>query len=459
MGTVGINFGSATSGQGFDVASTVTAIQSAQKSIEDPWNSQLTTLTAQDTALSTIGTDLASLSTSLQKLTDFAGVTAQKNGSSSDTTLVALTGATSTAAAGSHTVVINSLAQTSSKYTDPVTSTDSLSGSVTIQVGGGTAHTINVVSGTSDTLSTLSAAINGAGIGVSASVITDSTGSRLSLVSDTGGSAGQLTVTSGLTDTTTGNSAIAVHTGATGVNASLTVDGVTISSPTNTVSTAIPGVTFQLLATPAVAGTQVQIQITNDTASVSTAVSAFVTAYNAVAADLKTQEGKDASGNAEPLYGSPVLASIQTQLSTAIDFFGSGSAIKSASQFGINYNTDGTLSLNTDTLTSALTNNFSDVVGFLQNSGSFGQGLTATLNGLSATGTYGAIHVAEQQNTAQEATLKKSVANEDALLAAQKITLTAQLNLANEELQAIPSQINQVNEIYSAVTGYSKITQ
>ncbi len=461
MGTVGINFGSATGGQGFDVASTVTAIQSAQKSIENPWNAQLTALSAQDTALSTIGTDLASLSTALRALTDFTGVTAQKNGSSSDTTLLALTGATSAAVAGSHTVQVTNLASTSSKYTDPVAKTDVLAGSLTIKVGSVTYPAITVDS-TSNTLSTLAAAINGKGIGVNASVITDSTGSRLSLVSGTGGTAGALTVTSALSDTTTSNSAVTVHDGAPATDAILTVDGVRVTSGTNTISTAIPGVTFQLLATPASPSTQIQIQITNDTASVSTAVSTLVTAYNAVAKDLKTQESKDSSGNAEPLYGSPVLASIQTQLSSALTFFNastpvsaSGVTYNSLSAIGVGYNNDGTLSLNTDTLTSALTTNFSDVVGLLQNSGGFGQGLSTTLNGLSATATYGVIHTAQGQNAAQEAALKKSISNEEALLATQKISLTAELNTANEILQSIPSQLNQINQIYSAVTGYN----
>ena len=463
MGTVGINFGSATGGQGFDVASTVTAIQSAQKSIENPWNAQLSALTAQDTALSTIGTDLASLSTSLQALTDFTGVTAQKNGSSSDPSLLALTGATSAASAGSHTVVINNLASTSSKYTDAIAKTDVLSGSITLQAGSsGTAHQITV-DGTSNTLSTLAAKINGQALGVNASVITDSTGSRLSLVSGTGGTAGALTVTSALTDTTTSpSSAVTVHAGAPATDASLTVDGVSITSGTNTVSTAIPGVTFQLLALPVTPGEQVQIQITNDTASVATAVSTFVSAYNAVAKDLKTQEGKDASGNAEPLYGSPVLSQIQTQLSTALNYFNgsatataSGVTYNSLSALGVTYKNDGTLSLNTDTLTSALTNNFGDVIGLLQNSGSFGQGLSAALNGLSSTATYGAIHAAQGQNASQEAALKKSIANEEALLATQKIALTTELNTANEILQSIPSQLSQINQIYSAVTGYN----
>src|SRR5580704_13603414 len=102
MGTVGINFGSASSGQGFDVASTVTSILNIQQGIETPWQNQLTALQAQDTALSTIGTDLSTLTTSIQSLTDFAGVMAQKQGSSSNTNVLSLTSASASATAGTH---------------------------------------------------------------------------------------------------------------------------------------------------------------------------------------------------------------------------------------------------------------------------------------------------------------------------------------------------------------------
>jgi flagellar hook-associated protein 2 len=36
------------------------------------------------------------------------------------------------------------------------------------------------------------------------------------------------------------------------------------------------------------------------------------------------------------------------------------------------------------------------------------------------------------------------------------VNLTAELNLANQILQAIPQMINQVNEMYSAITGYKQ---
>jgi len=137
------------------------------------------------------------------------------------------------------------------------------------------------VSGTSDTLSTYAAAINLAGIGVSASVISDTTGSRLALVSQTSGAAGQLTITSGgtvpasvsdgistpattygaLTDTTA-STAVGLNTGLDGQDANLTVDDLPIDCSSNTISTAIPGVSFQLLSSDP--STTVQVEIAND---------------------------------------------------------------------------------------------------------------------------------------------------------------------------------------------------
>jgi flagellar hook-associated protein 2 len=449
MGTVGLNFGSATSGQGFDVASTVTRIQAAEQAIETPWKSQLTALQAQDTVLTSLGTDLSTLTTSLRALTDFTGVFSQKLGSSSNPNLLGLTSASATASAGSHTIVIQSLAQTSSEVSSTVANpNDTLSGSLTIQ-----SHTFIVDAANNDTtLASLASAINSAGIGVSANVITDSTGSRLSLVSGTSGVAGQFSVTGSLSGASAG--AISFSSSQVGSDASLTVDNVPITSSSNTVSNAIPGVTFQLLGSSP--STPIQVEITNDNTSIGTAVTKFVAAYNAVINDINGQEKNSSSGGAEPLFGSPALALIQSQITGALFTGAASGAIKNITQLGIGLNNDGTLTLNADTLNSALSSNFADVTGFLQNSGSFGQTLASSLNNLGTQAPNGAVFLAQQQNSAQEAALNVSISSEDALLAAQKTQLTTELNTANQILQAIPSQLNQINEIYSAITGFNQ---
>ena len=456
MGTVGINFGAATSGGGFDVTATVASIVSNLQAVETPWKTQLSSLKAQDTAFTSLGTDLSTLSTSLQALTDFQGVMASKLGSSSDLNILSLGSADATAVAGSHTVVVTQLAQTSSEYSAVVHANDTLSGSLTIQVGtSGTPHTIQVVSGTSDNLTSYAAAINSAGIGVTARIISDTTGSRLSLVSGTDGAAGQLTITGGLTDATTA-SAIAMKTGLTGQDALLTVDGISVDSGTNTVSTAIPGVTFQLLSADPL--TNVQVQVVNDNSSVKTAFTTFATAYNAIVKDLSTQEGKDSSGNTEPLFGNSVLSRIQSLLSLALTSGSPSGGVSSLYQLGISVNQDGTLKVDTATLDAELNSNYSDVVGYLQDTMSFGVNLQNALDQLGNESPTGAITLALAANSSQETTFNADVTAEDVLIAAQKTSITAELNLANETLQAIPQQLDEINQLYSAMTGYNTKT-
>jgi flagellar hook-associated protein 2 len=451
MGTVGLSFGSATSGQGFDVTTTVQEIQASEQAIETPWQNQLTTLQAQDTVFTAMGADLSALSNSLQALTDFDGDFAEKQGSSSNTDLLSLTSSSATAVAGSHTIVIENLAQTSSDVSTAVANaSDTLTGTVTVQ---GT--TFDTSTAGNDTLAGLASAINSAGIGVSASVITDSTGSRLSIVSSTSGAAGQLdTITSSLSDGGTNISFPGPpNSGQAGKDATIEVDGVTVTTPSNTVTDAIPGVTFQLLA--ADPNTPVQVQVTDDTTDIATAIGTFVSAYNAVVGDINTEEGNDSSGNPEALYGSPILAQLQDQITGSL-FAGSASgSISNITQLGISMNDDGTLTLDPDALTSALNSNLSDVTGFFQNANSFGQTLSATLNNLGTQAPNGAIYLAQQQNTAEEASLNTDITNENAILATQKTQLTDELNTANQILQSIPSQLNEVNEMYSAITGYN----
>jgi flagellar hook-associated protein 2 len=422
MGTVGLSFGSPTSGAGFDVSSTVAEIVGNLQNVETPWKSQLTKLEAQDTSISSLGTLFSNLSNDMSALTDFSGIMAQKEGSSSDQNVLTLTAANSTANAGTHSVQVTGLAQTSSGYLAPVPdASDTLSGSITLQVGSGAAQTIGVpgVGSGNNNLAGLASAINSSGVGVTASVLTDSSGSRLSLVSGTSGANGDIIVSSnsivdtvthlnyaagssgtsgaltgiaGENDTLSGSISIQVGSGAaqtltvpassntlsklagvitaaglgvtasvvknsdntyslqmasnssspltvtsnivdtgsaatdplaysspvSGADAQLTVDGVNLTSSSNTVANLIPGVTFQLLAPSAKESDgsleQVQVVIANDNTAVESTFSTMISDYNSLISAVNTQEGLDSSGNAEPLFGSPTLSLLQQQL-------------------------------------------------------------------------------------------------------------------------------------------------
>jgi flagellar hook-associated protein 2 len=181
----------------------------------------------------------------------------------------------------------------------------------------------------------------------------------------------------------------------------------------------------------------------------------LVTAYNAVVKDINAQEGNDANGNPQPLYGSPALSQIQSALSGALLGGDASGSISSITQLGISINSDGILSMNTDTLQDVLTNHFADVAGYLQDAGSFGKTFGVALNGLGSPSS-GVISLALKENSSIEANLNQNITKQDALLAAQKISLTAELNAANQILQSIPSRLNEMDQIYSAITGYNR---
>lgn len=456
MGTVGINFGSPISGAGFNVSQTVSEIVANLQNVETPWKNQLSATNAQDSVISNLGSLLSQVSNDMSTLTNFQGVLAGKQGSSSDTNVIALTSASSSAVAGTHTIVVNSLAATSSGYLTSITnSSDTLSGSITIQVGSGTAQTVTIGS-SSNTLSTLATAINSAGIGVNASVITDANGSRLSLVSGTSGSSGNLTVTSSVTDSTT-STALSYTAATTGANASLVVDGVSVSAASNTVSTVIPGVTFQLLApSPVTSGTPetVQVQILNNNSAVVSSIGQLVSDYNSVISAVNAQETNSSSGTSQPLFGSPTLAMFQEQLLSSINQSNTQGNVGSVTQLGISVNNDGTLSLDTSTLNTELNQDYSGVISFFQNSGSWGMNFSTALDNLGNSSPTGMLTLDLNSNSAIISSLNENISNENLLISTQQSSLTTELNLANETLQQIPTNINSMSMIYSAVTGY-----
>ncbi|HUX44109.1 MAG TPA: flagellar filament capping protein FliD [Terracidiphilus sp.] len=556
MGTVGLSFGSPTGGTGFDVSATVATIVSNLRNVETPWNTQLSSLKSQDAVLSNLGTLFSNLSNDMSQLTEFQGVLAQKTGSSSDTNVLALTSASSSAAAGTHTVMVNSLAQTSSGYLDAISnSADTLSGSVTIQVGSGTAQTITLNS-SNNTLAGLASAINTANLGVTASVLTDTSGSRLSLVSGTSGANGNLTVSSSIVDATNANTAMAYNAAVAGADASLTVDGVSLASASNVVTNLIPGVTFQLLS-PSATGSQVQVVIGNYNTGVESAVSTLVSDYNSLISALNGQQGNDSSGKPEPLFGSPTVSLLQQQLlaglnapnpggyldavtntadtlsgsitiqvgtgtaqtitlnstnntlsglASAINSTGIGvnaslatsasgtqlvlnsgteganghltvssaltdtttaatlnynsnnSDIASAGRLGLSVNNDGTLSLDATSLDSLLNTDFSSVVGFFQDANSWGMNFSGILTNAGTTSSTGVLKLEQKANSTAESNLNANIAREENLISGQQKSLTAELNSANEILQAIPTQLNSVNEIYAAISGYRTVT-
>ena len=223
-------------------------------------------------------------------------------------------------------------------------------------------------------------------------------GSRLSLISQTGGAAGQITIDSSSLSNTTAGSAVSLTAGQPGQDALFTVDGIQIASATNTVTGAISGVTMQLLGKSTA---PVQVEIDNDTASVTNALSTMVKDYNAVVSALTAQEGKDATATRSLSFGSPIISQLQQMLSSAMTT-PSATSLTSPTQVGLSLNSNGTLSLNTDQLSTALNSNFSGVQTLFQNTNSFGLNLAQAVNNAGTGSTKSILTQAQNANSSRK---------------------------------------------------------
>lgn len=313
----------------------------------------------QISMLGLLGGDLQALYTAANTLRDSTGGLQEKVATSSRNDIVSAT-ADTTAVQGNHTVTVTNLATVSSSYSDPVATTTQLGGSE-IDVAYGDpknpASTDKIVIPASDnSLQQVASYINSSQYGATASVVTDTQGSRLSLVSKASGAAGNLTVNS---------TALNFTQGTAGVDAQLSVDGVPIQTATNTVTTALPGVTLNLAS--AATGTPVTINIGADTTQATQTINSFVSAYNAVINDINSQFAVNANGQEGPLAGVSGLRSLQNQLLNAVSYSVSGAGqYVNLQSLGLEMQDDGTLQVNSTVFNDAINNHYQDFQNFFQ---------------------------------------------------------------------------------------------
>ncbi|WP_079415116.1 flagellar filament capping protein FliD [Thiomonas intermedia] len=369
---------------GINVQSLITSLSAAYQQpitlLQNQEQSYQSTLSAWGSVQSSLSS-LQSTVAGLQNVTSLNNRTVNLSNSS------AVSGtASSNAPLGTYSLSNIVLAQTQSVYSGDfasATNTAVGTGSLQIQVGSGAVTNISI-DGSNNSLNGIAAAINQSNSGVNAAVIFDGTGYRLTLTGNNTGAANAFTVsTSGATGSLANLSYSASASGGmtesqTARNASVSINGLSVTSATNAVSGAIPGVSLNLLQ----ASGSTTLTVANDTSAFVTSVQSFVTAFNTTMGTLNqltafnggsTSSGASGSG---PLIGNAGIQTLRTQLLNLISGQGigttPGSAYTSLGAVGISLAQDGSLSLDTGTLGTALQSNYNAVAGL------FGQVGTAT---------------------------------------------------------------------------------
>jgi flagellar hook-associated protein 2 len=359
------------SSTGLDVQSTVDQLMYAERAPERLLQNQQSTLNAQQSAFNDINSKLAVLEQKLYELRDPSGAVNARSAASSNTQLLTAS-ADAGATTGPHTVTVERLATVSSWYSTASSISDG--SSFDIKVGDGPVTTIQFES-SNNTLESAVSYINGLGLGVTANVINDATGARITLVSQQSGAAGNIIVNND-------SSGLGLSSSVQGLNAKLTVDGIPVESSTNTVSGVISGVTLNLAGQAP--GTQVSLNIAPDTARATAAINSFVSAYNAVIGAINAQFTFDTSSQqAGVLSGNATLRDLQSRLLGDSSYsLNDGGHYTSMAAIGVDMANDGTLSVNSSELQDALSNHYGDLQTFLQGTedafaNRFGADLTA----------------------------------------------------------------------------------
>jgi flagellar hook-associated protein 2 len=455
---ISLNPSSILSGQGIDVSSLVEQAMSESNGQLTGWQNELTTLESQASDLTSINSDLTGLQNAVNALADPLGALTAQSATSSDPDVLTAT-ADSSAVTGNHTIVVSNLATAGEIYTADVAGgadasflpTGSTGGDLQLQIGGSSGQTedIPITPGVNDTLNTLASYINTQstqnGWGVTATVVTDANGARLAISSSTTGTAGALAITSNSTNLT-------FEAPVGGTNANVTVDGIPISSATNSFSVAtIPGVTLNLAS--ASPDETVDLTIGPDTSQATTAINNFVSAYNQVINDINTEFNAGGTESSQgPLGSDTALRDLETSLMNDVTYAVSGSGgMVNLGSFGINMNDDGTLTVgnapNGESLSQILSTNPSSVLGFFQNSTStgFANNFQNDLNNLTDP-TTGVLSVDLTQNQAAQQDLQTTITNFQTQLSAQQTALTQEFDQVNATLQQYPLLLQQVTE-------------
>lgn len=372
----------------------IDSLVSAQMQIEQqPLTDIKTKISSYNTKLSaysTLKSGLSTFQTAVDKLATAAKFNAQTVTASDSTTISAT--ADGTAVNGNYNVTVSQLATSQKLASAAYSSTTDIvgTGKLTISFGTYTAAAgstpasftanssksdivVDITSG-NNTLAGIRDAINAKNASVTASIVNDGSGNRLVVTSKDTGEVNSLKISAtdddGNNTDASGLSALAYDPLASSnnmtqmmaaKNALLTVDGMSISKATNTVSDVIQGVTLTLKGVTSASNA---LSVATDTTTIQSSVQSFVDAYNALNTSMRNltkfvSAGSSANG---VLLGDSTARNMMVKLKSMLSASSpTATTYKTLSDIGVSMGSDGSLTLDSTKLQKAITANVGDV--------------------------------------------------------------------------------------------------
>lgn len=385
-------------GTGVDLQNMLSKILEAERAPVSRIDAQIASAKSKISVFGTLNSKLDTLKSAAETW-QFPSRLSAIGATSSDTSILGVA-ANFAAAVGSYTMEVTQLASPQKSYSDAYAAGTTFGeGEISLSVGGGS--TINIPINEGATLQQVSANINSAKAGITATVVTASNGSqRMILTGDKSGAGNNFTLSStalpssgqALSVNLLTDAEIATANAADGLmrsaakDAKMKIDGIEVTSSTNVFSSAIQGLTI----TASKIGTS-SVSVNSDASKITTAAQAFVDGYNEVAKVIKsnstynsdTKTGQPLSGDSSARTVLSILGSTRTTTPTEL----SSANLKSLHEIGITVQQSGELKLDKAKLEKAINDSPKDVINLMQ---AFGKEFSAAITNLqSNNGTIG----------------------------------------------------------------------
>ena len=379
-------------GSGLDVESLVSQlVLSDVQPVENRLNSKEATYLAQLTAYGSVKSALAKFQTAAASASAASQYTGKLASTSSSDAVTAT--AEPSAAVADYAVDVVSLATAQSLASGAFSATtetlgtgtltislgtvtyDSVAGSVTgFTQKSGTSAVSVVIDSSNNTLTGVRDALNAAGAGLNASVVNDGSGYRLVIQSNTTGAENAISISvddtgdsnstdnAGLSQLAFNESAANILQTGSGADAAIKINGLDVTSPSNTVSGAVEGVSFTLKKITSSAAT---VAITKDTAKATAGMNGLINGFNQLNAELNSLTAYNAAASrSSVLTGDATLRNLASNVRASLNaaVANSGGQYSTLAELGITTNViDGSLSLNNTKFAAILENDATDV--------------------------------------------------------------------------------------------------
>lgn len=454
-------------GSGLDTASIVKALADAEKT---PKQNQIDRQTKANTAsISAVGSLKSALTTFTAALDKLKSTTTPQfigyAATSADEKSVKAT-ATSTAVGGSYTLNVERLATASKVASQRFDNSSSAISKGTLEISQN-GNVYNVEIGDGATLQSVRDSINASlsSKGISANIINDGQGSRLVLTSTTTGAESDISV-AGIPEleidgTTQMNGTGAGFISGLAQDAKFTVDGMSLTSKSNKVDSAVSGLSLELVSATK---TDTVITVATNSDGLKKSVQSFVDAYNALVTTINnlTQTPKNADGTlgtAPALAGDSMARGMLTAIRNELVTPGTGGngQLSVLSQLGVNtVQSTGLLELDATKFTAAL--DTQKLGGEIQNLFSGDNGIASRMSKALEPYTQSDGLLSDRSKTLE--TAKKNLATQQSNLDSRIASLTASLTKKYNTMDTLVGQLNaqrtSITSIFDAMNAQAK---